>query len=109
MESRKGTNVVVSPEMEQVVTSLRGAYEAFNRGDMTAAVEPLDAEIEWREPAEFPRGGTYHGRDGVEQYLTQPRAAGAQVNSGAVYHGWQPGGRDASVRRPAGSPALGWS
>ena len=81
MESRKGTNVVVSPEMEQVVTSLRGAYAAFNRGDIAAAVEPLDAHIEWTEPAEFPGGGTYHGREGVKQYLTQSRAAWAEVNS----------------------------
>jgi ketosteroid isomerase-like protein len=67
--------------MEHVVVALGGAYAAFNRGDMTAAVEPLDAQIEWTEPAEFPRGGTYHGRDGVKQYLTQSRAAWAEVNS----------------------------
>ena len=114
-ESRKRSNVDVSPNMEHVVTALRGAYAAFNRGDMTAAVEPLDAEIEWREPAEFPRGGTYHGRDGVKRYLMQSRAAWAEVNS-------EPerfiiaGNRivvfvlaDAGVRRPAGSPALGRS
>jgi uncharacterized protein len=81
MEVRKGTNVVVSPNMGQVVTSLRGAYAAFNRGDLAAAVEPLDAHIEWTEPAEFPGGGTYHGREGVKQYLTQSRAAWAEVNS----------------------------
>ena len=67
--------------MEQVVSARPGTYARFNRGDMTAAVEPLDAQIEWTEPAEFPRGGTYHGRDGVKQYLTQPRAAWAEVNS----------------------------
>lgn len=80
-ESRKSSNVDVSPDMEHVVPALRGAYAAFNRGDMTAAVEPLDAQIEWTEPAEFPRGGTYHGRDGVKQYLAQSRAAWAEVNS----------------------------
>jgi ketosteroid isomerase-like protein len=48
---------------------------------MTAAVEPLDAQIEWTEPAEFPRGGTYHGRAGVKPYLKQSRAAWAEVNS----------------------------
>ena len=71
----------VSPDMEHVVAALSGAYAAFNRGDMTAAVEALDAQIEWTEPAEFPRGGTYHGRDGVKQYLTQSRAAWAEANS----------------------------
>ena len=73
----------VTPDMEHVVTALAGAYAAFNRGDMTAAVEPLDAQVEWTEPAEFPRGGTYHGRDGVKQYLTQSRAAWGEVNSEA--------------------------
>ncbi len=46
------------------ITALRAAYAAFNRGDMDAAVEALDAHIEWSEPAEFPGGGTYHGREG---------------------------------------------
>ena len=80
-ESRKPTHVDVSPDMEHVVAALGGAYRAFNRGDMPAAVEPLDAQIEWTEPAEFPGGGTYHGRDGVKQYLTQSRAAWAEVHS----------------------------
>ena len=79
--TERPTHVDVSPDMEHVVTALLGAYAAFNRGDMTAAVEPLDAQIEWTEPAEFPRGGTYHGRDDVKQYLTQSRAAWAEVNS----------------------------
>ena len=73
----------VTPDIEHVVTALAGAYAAFNRGDMTAAVEPLDAQVEWTEPAEFPRGGTHHGRDGVKQYLTQSRAARVEVNSEA--------------------------
>ena len=73
----------VTPDMEHVVSALVGAYAAFNRGDMTAAVEPLDAQVEWTEPAEFPRDGTYHGRDGVKRYLTQSRAAWGEVNSEA--------------------------
>jgi ketosteroid isomerase-like protein len=67
--------------MAQAITALRGAYAAFNRGDMDAAVESLDAENEWTEPAEFPGGGTYHGRVGAKQYLTQSRAAWAEVIS----------------------------
>jgi hypothetical protein len=85
-QSRKRTNVDVSPvdvslDMEHVVTARRGTCAPFNGGDMTAAVEPLDAQIQGTEPREFPRRGTYHGQDGVKQYLTQPRAAGAEVNS----------------------------
>ena len=81
--TERPTHVDVSPDMEHVVTALAGAYAAFNRGDMTAAVEPLHAQVEWTEPAEFPRGGTHHGRDGVKQYLTQSRAAWGEVNSEA--------------------------
>lgn len=71
----------VSPDMEHSVTARRGTYAGFHRGDMTAA-EPLEARIEWTEPGAFPRRGTYHGRDGVKPYLTQPRAAGAEGDSG---------------------------
>jgi hypothetical protein len=89
--------------MEHSVTARRGTYAGFHRGDMTAA-EPLEARIEWTEPGAFPRRGTYHGRDGVKPYLTQPRAAGAEVDSGAVYHGWQPDRRICSRPvRPKGS------
>jgi uncharacterized protein len=70
-----------SEQMEQMITTLRGAYAAFNRGDIEAAVEPLDARIEWSEPAEFPGGGTYRGHDGVRRYLTQSRAAWAEGRS----------------------------
>ena len=44
-------------------------------------MQPLDAEIEWTEPAEFPGGGTYHGREAAKHYLTQSRAAWAEVSS----------------------------
>jgi len=70
-----------SPQMEKQIVALRAAYAAFNRGDIDAAVEPLDAQIEWSEPAEFPGGGTYQGREGAKQYLAQSRAAWAEVIS----------------------------
>jgi uncharacterized protein len=93
------------PEREQMITALRAAYAAFNRGDIDAAfnrgdidaafnrgdidaafnrgdidaaLQPLDAVIEWSEPPEFPGGGTYHGHAGVKYYLTQSRAAWAE-------------------------------
>lgn len=69
-----------SAQTEQLIMALRGAYAAFNRGDIDAAVEPLDAQIEWTEPTEFP-GGTYYGREGAKQYLAQSRAAWAEVIS----------------------------
>ncbi|HZQ22793.1 MAG TPA: nuclear transport factor 2 family protein [Terriglobales bacterium] len=70
-----------APQTEQMITALQAAYAAFNRGDLDAAVEPLDAQIEWSEPPEFPGGGTYHGREEVKQYLAQSRAAWAEVIS----------------------------
>lgn len=60
---------------------LRKAYAAFNRGDMAAAVESLDPQIEWSEPPEFSGGGAYHGRDEVRRYLTQSQAGWAEGSS----------------------------
>lgn len=65
----------------QEIAELRAAYDAFNRGDIEAAVKPLSPEIEWTEPAEFPGGGTYHGVQGAMQYLKQSRAGAAEVIS----------------------------
>jgi len=60
--------------MDKIISQLRGAYAAFNRGDFDAAVAPLDPKVEWSEPVEFPGGGTYHGRQAVKGYLEQSRA-----------------------------------
>jgi ketosteroid isomerase-like protein len=79
--TRKDISVKSTPDLAQAMIDLRGAYAAFNRGDIEAAVEPLDPHIEWTEPKEFPGGGTYHGRDGVSRYLTQSRAAWAEGTS----------------------------
>jgi uncharacterized protein len=80
--SRKETKVGDIPQLARAIATLRDAYSAFNRGDIDAAVEGLDLQIAWIEPAEeFPGGGTYHGRDGAKHYLTQSRAAWAEVSS----------------------------
>ncbi len=68
-------------QTEQMVSALRGAYSAFNRGDYDAAVQSLDPNVEWSEPAEFPGGGTYRGPNAVKQYLMHSRAAWAQITS----------------------------
>jgi hypothetical protein len=70
-----------SPQLDQRIAILRAAYAAFNRGDITAAVQSLDPNIDWTEPTEFPGGGTYHGREGAKQYLTNSRASVAEVIS----------------------------
>ena len=68
-------------EQQQMIAALGAAYAAFNRGDIDAAVAQLDEHIEWNEPAEFPGGGTYHGREGAHQYLAQSRASLAEGTS----------------------------
>ena len=66
---------------EQRIAILRAAYAAFNRGDIDAAVQYLDPNIDWTEPTEFPGGGSYRGREGAKQYLTNSRASVAEVIS----------------------------
>jgi ketosteroid isomerase-like protein len=70
-----------SPQTEQRIAILRAAYAAFNRGDIDAAVQSLDPNIDWTEPTEFPGGGSYHGREGAKQYLANSRASVAEVIS----------------------------
>lgn len=70
----KDTQLESSKELHKMVPVLRAVYAAFNRGDFDAAVAPLDPQVEWTEPAEFPGGGSYHGRDAVKGYLRQSRA-----------------------------------
>ena len=75
---------VNSSEIDHGIAALRGAYAAFNRGDIDAAVALLDPQIEWSEPPEFPGGRAYHGREQVKQYLTQSRANWAEGSSEPV-------------------------
>jgi uncharacterized protein len=71
-----------TPEQtQQRIAILRAAYSAFNRGDIDAAVQSLDPNIDWSEPTEFPGGGSYQGREGAKQYLTNSRASVAEVIS----------------------------
>ncbi|MGA3091594.1 MAG: nuclear transport factor 2 family protein [Terriglobales bacterium] len=80
-EARMGGSI---QEELQIITVLREAYAAFNRGDIDFAVMALDEHIEWSEPAEFPGGGTYHGREGARRYLAQSRASLAEGTSEPV-------------------------
>ena len=74
-------NTWTAQQTSAAIASLRSAYASFNRGDIDAAVRFLDDNVEWVEPREFPGGGTYLGREGAKQYLTQSRAGVAQVVS----------------------------
>ena len=52
---------------EQDVTTVRRAYEAYNRGDIPGALAAFDRQVEWHEPGggRAPRG-TFHGAESVE-------------------------------------------
>lgn len=71
----------IPEQTTQRIAILRAAYSAFNRGDIDAAVQSLDPNIDWSEPTEFPGGGSYHGREGAKKYLTNSRASVAEVIS----------------------------
>jgi ketosteroid isomerase-like protein len=61
----------VSAENVDVV---RNSYEAFNRGDIEAALDAMHPEIEWQTYiVPGPGGGTYHGREGVRQLWADAR------------------------------------
>jgi ketosteroid isomerase-like protein len=46
----------------------RGAYAAFNRGDLAGALERIDPEIEWRMSDQFTRETrVFRGHDGVRE------------------------------------------
>ena len=48
---------------------LRGAYEAFGRGDIPAVMAVFDENIEWHVPEVLPQGMTVRGRDQVGEFF----------------------------------------
>jgi ketosteroid isomerase-like protein len=49
--------------------TVRGGYEAFNRGDIDWMVEHMDRDISWEDAAKVPDARTYRGVDEVRRYL----------------------------------------
>jgi ketosteroid isomerase-like protein len=49
--------------------TVRGSYEALNRGDVQSALEALDPEAVWRDSPELPGGGEFRGRESLERFL----------------------------------------
>jgi ketosteroid isomerase-like protein len=60
---------------ERNVEVVRDAVEAFNRGDLDAALELMHPEVEWSTPDAFPDGGTYRGREAVAEFWRTWREA----------------------------------
>ena len=58
---------------EQDVDTVRGAYEAFGRGDVPAVLGILDAGVEWSEPGggNAP-SGAFNGPDAVASRVFAP-------------------------------------
>jgi uncharacterized protein len=51
------------------VETLRRAYDALNRGELSLVLDLLDPDIEWHEPPLSPHAGTHRGRDSFERFL----------------------------------------
>ena len=51
------------------VDTLKRAYAALNRGDLSVVVELLDPELEWHEPAPSPEAGVHRGRDSFVSFF----------------------------------------
>ena len=56
---------------EENVEIVRRAYEAWNRGDLEAALEFLDPGVELSLPPDFPEAGTHRGRSEVRRWVTE--------------------------------------
>jgi ketosteroid isomerase-like protein len=75
---RKETTLGATPDMHRPIIALRSRHAAYHRGNIGEAGEPFDAQMEW---AEFPGGGTYHGREPMKRYLAQSRSSWVGGNS----------------------------
>jgi hypothetical protein len=52
-----------------VAEIVTGAYEALNRGDVEAALEPLADDAEWMEHSDLPEAGCYRGIESIRTLL----------------------------------------
>ena len=50
------------------VERVRIGYEAFNRGDLDAALEGFPPDVEWRVWGELPEREVYRGPEGIKQF-----------------------------------------
>jgi ketosteroid isomerase-like protein len=65
---------------EENLELVRRALEAWARGDLEAAAEVLDKDVEWRMPSNIPEAGTYRGRDEVVRRLADFLEAWGELN-----------------------------
>jgi hypothetical protein len=55
--------------MSDDVAVVRGAYEAFSRGDVAAIVALASDAVQWSCPGTLPQGGDFRGKAGVQQFF----------------------------------------
>jgi len=54
---------------ESDISTIRGAYAAFGRGDIPAVMSMLEDSVDWRAPDVLPHGGAFEGKDGVGRFF----------------------------------------
>jgi ketosteroid isomerase-like protein len=54
---------------DQNLDTVRGAYEAFGRGDLPGVLAILADDIAWSVPPPLPQAGDAHGRDEVGAFF----------------------------------------
>jgi uncharacterized protein len=57
---------------DQNLDVVKGAYEAFGRGDVPAVLATMADNIEWHEAEGLPYGGVYTGGDAVVENVFGP-------------------------------------
>ena len=58
---------------QENVEMVRAGYDAFNRGDIEAALSPLHPDIEWWPAADEPITEPYRGHDGYGRLIAEAR------------------------------------
>jgi ketosteroid isomerase-like protein len=55
--------------MSDNVSTIRGAYDAFGRGDIPGVIGLLANDVAWESPEILPHGGSFHGHDGAMEFF----------------------------------------
>ena len=48
---------------------VKGAYEAFGRGDVPAVIDLVHDDVDWSSPETLPQGGHFQGKAGVGEFF----------------------------------------
>jgi ketosteroid isomerase-like protein len=61
---------------------VRGAYDAFSRGDIEGVLGVLSPTVAWRAPEVLPQGGEYRGREGAQEFFAKLAGAWSEIEVG---------------------------